>query len=148
MFCTANPAVDYIPFWRVCSAQRTLRWIMYLFGEYVLHSEPCGRLRTFLESMFCTANPAVAASALNIPTRLKDNSVIVAMATPPIMGNIDKYTCGYINYIITCVLIDHLNTINYRSQGKENVFRSVCHCSRGGRGAEEVGQTPLDADPL
>ena len=25
MFYTANPAVDYISFWRVCSAQRTLR---------------------------------------------------------------------------------------------------------------------------
>ena len=25
MFWTANPAVDYVPFWRVCSGQRTLR---------------------------------------------------------------------------------------------------------------------------
>ena len=45
---------------------------------------------TFLDKMFCTANPIVAARALTIPTKLKDSSVTVAMATPPIIGMIEQ----------------------------------------------------------
>ena len=45
---------------------------------------------TFLDKMFCTANPIVAARALTIPTKLRDSSVTVAMATPPIIGMIEQ----------------------------------------------------------
>lgn len=41
---------------------------------------------TFLVKIFCTAKVKVANKALRRPTMSKDNSVAVAIMTPPTMG--------------------------------------------------------------
>ena len=47
---------------------------------------PCVHLLTFLVKMFCIAKVKVANNALTSPTRSKDNSVAVAIITPPTTG--------------------------------------------------------------
>jgi hypothetical protein len=42
--------------------------------------------------MVISENPSVAPRALNNPMNSNDTSVSVAMITPPMIGNNDKYT--------------------------------------------------------
>ena len=46
----------------------------------------CVHILTFFVKMFCIANVKVANKALSSPTRSKDNSVAVAIITPPTTG--------------------------------------------------------------
>lgn len=49
--------------------------------------------KTFLLKIFCRLNPQVATRALYIPIWSNEISVMVAIATPMMIGTRDKYTC-------------------------------------------------------
>lgn len=51
-----------------------------------------GNIITFFEKIFCSENPHVATKAEIRPNMSKDISVMVAMATPRIIGTNEKYT--------------------------------------------------------
>lgn len=57
------------------------------------HPINMANLFTFFEKMFCSENPHVATKAETRPNISKDISVMVAMATPRIIGTNEKYTC-------------------------------------------------------
>ncbi len=46
-----------------------------------------------MDRMFWIANPSVESSAHTIPSMSNEISVTVAIATPPMIGSSDKYTC-------------------------------------------------------
>ena len=51
-------------------------------------------MSTFLEKMFWREKKAVEERAARRPRVSKEISVMVAIATPRMMGNSERYTCG------------------------------------------------------
>lgn len=85
---------------RIFQSLTKAKKITYLFTEQqqiqefiLLHIERCSQYAlTFFENMFWREKPQVDTRAATRPSMSKDNSVMLAMATPRMIGTREKYT--------------------------------------------------------